>query len=254
VRGLYAVNIMINGLLTDRVVGAVQELLPLRIPKIYLVVSIDGPPALHDEIRGVEGAYRRSAETLSRLLPLRCRRFDAYAGMTVSPFNLGQVESTLTALRGHVPGLNPDAFNATMAHRSSHYYMNSGMELSFQPEAVAEIDRFFSRLRVRSSRSRMERIYRRHSTRYAATGRCPIRCRAADISAFIDPSGRVYPCHIDSECLGSLREHGFSLRAMAQEPLWKRTRERIASGNCSQCWTPCGAMDSLLSQLWRLFV
>jgi MoaA/NifB/PqqE/SkfB family radical SAM enzyme len=252
VRGLYAVNITTNGLLTDRVVSALHDLLQLDIPKIYLVVSIDGTPSLHDAIRGVDDGFVRSTETLRRLLPLRGDRFDAYAGMTVSPINLGQVEATMHALERQVPGLDVGAFSATMAHRSSHYYMNPDMDLAFQPEAIEEIGRFFSRHRIRSSRSRMERIYRRYSVRYAKTGQCPIRCRAADISSFIDPRGFVYPCHIDSECLGSLREHDFSLRTMADTTIWKRTRKRIASGTCRQCWTPCGAMDSLVSQLWRL--
>jgi Fe-coproporphyrin III synthase len=256
--GLYYVHITTNGLATERVVQGVGELLSAGLNRLVVVVSLDGPREIHDRIRGGEGFFDRSVETYRGLRAFvgSGAPFELYAGMTVSHLNLGALDALYQAMRQRIPGFEARELNANLAHRSAHYYRNTQMDLSFQPEAAEEVFAFFEEhLSERDlSRNWLERCYHRYALEFARTGRCPIRCRAADISVHLDPTGLVYPCHVDSNPIGWLQDHGFSLGALATSPAYREAQRRVRAGECSQCWTPCGAYDSLLGQLWRFRV
>jgi MoaA/NifB/PqqE/SkfB family radical SAM enzyme len=252
--GLSLINITTNGLLTERIVSDVGRILDLKPHALCVVVSIDGPRSIHDTIRGSPGAYDRSVETFRRLRLLKHPKLDLYAGMTVSGHNLGHIEACFAGLQQEIPGFAADEFNMNLAHVSAHYYRNLGFDLSFAAAAAKEVLAFFSaHAHGWDTRNLIERVYHRHTAKFVATGHCPIRCRAADISCYVDPEGHVFPCHIDDECLGSLDEHAFSLARLGQSPRFRAARKRVRAGRCAQCWTPCGAYDSLLSQPWRFF-
>src|SRR5919201_370152 len=51
--GLSIVNLSTNGLNTARIVETAKSMLSLGLPRLVLAVSIDGPSAVNDEIRGL---------------------------------------------------------------------------------------------------------------------------------------------------------------------------------------------------------
>ncbi len=257
-RGLYYLHVTTNGLATDATLAAVERLLVLPVHRVVVVVSLDGPRAVHDRVRGGEGFFDRSLATYRGLRAHVGRRpgVELYAGMTLSGENLGALGALHQELEREVPGFLPQELNANLAARSAHYYRNSEMDLSFAPAAAEELAAHFARLRAsrRLSRNRLENAYHRYAKAFARTGRSPVPCRAADVAVHLDPAGTVYPCHIDSTPIGRIQDHGFSLGALAQTPAFEAARERVRAGRCAQCWTPCGAYDSLLAQAWRLWI
>ncbi|MFT7484738.1 MAG: MoaA/NifB/PqqE/SkfB family radical SAM enzyme, partial [Candidatus Paceibacteria bacterium] len=63
--GLRHLAIPTNGLVEETQFGMVEQILA-KCPETFLslAVSIDGPPAIHDSIRGLEGAHERAMASL----------------------------------------------------------------------------------------------------------------------------------------------------------------------------------------------
>ena len=51
----------------DRIVEDVRAIAALGIPRFYLTLSLEGPEALHDRLRGREGTFARMVDTFARL-------------------------------------------------------------------------------------------------------------------------------------------------------------------------------------------
>ncbi len=85
-----------TGQRTERIVAAVDRIARLGVPRFFVTVSVEGPPALHDRLRGREGAFERALTTYAAL---RGRRdVAAFLGLTLSDRNEGALEATFPAL------------------------------------------------------------------------------------------------------------------------------------------------------------
>ncbi len=85
-----------TGQRTERIVPAVARIARLGIPRFFVTVSVEGPPALHDRLRGRAGAFDRMIETYGALR--RLRGVGAFLGLTLSDRNADAVDATLDAL------------------------------------------------------------------------------------------------------------------------------------------------------------
>ena len=63
------VHITTNGLQTEKIVAAIKKIKPTK--RLHLKVSLDGLENIHDEIRGIPGAYQQTLNTLLKLIELR---------------------------------------------------------------------------------------------------------------------------------------------------------------------------------------
>ncbi len=162
-------------------------------------VSIDGPEAVHDRIRGGEGFFSRAVESWRQLKELESTRFRVFPGMTLSQDNMGLIRETAAALSREVPGFSPEDLHINLAEISSHFYGNEGMNTLFRKEALKELHQW--RELVGSRRYTpigiMERAYQRLAGSYLASGKTPVSCRSASVSRFLNPAGDIYPCAID---------------------------------------------------------
>jgi MoaA/NifB/PqqE/SkfB family radical SAM enzyme len=101
---------------------------------VGVTVSIDGLEQIHDEQRGVEGAYARAFETLSRLAKLREKHPEMRlsVGMTITPHNQHQIKKAITTAEYH------DAdFTVRPANVSDVYYRNSEVVGEWDFDALA---------------------------------------------------------------------------------------------------------------------
>ena len=76
--------------------------------------------AVHDEIRGREGAWDNAVATFARLRKLRSGRFDVFLGMTLSNFNEGALFATIDSVRDVIPDIALTEFHVNVAQVSSH--------------------------------------------------------------------------------------------------------------------------------------
>ena len=239
-----------HGQQTDRIVDAAELLAKSRVPRVFITVSLDGPPSVHDRIRGVQGSWDRAVETFLRLRRIQRRGQRVFLGMTLQPDNVDSFDDLVDSVRRHVPDLSPREVHVNLVHESSHYYGNEGVA-KLDPERA---ERAFARIReARADRLRphpvswLEHRYQKLAERWIRTGRSPMPCRAVRSSIFIDSFGEVRPCTIWDRSLGNLRDHDFDLARILDHTEAKDAADGAATGRCPQCWTPCEAYPTLLA-------
>lgn len=217
----------------------------VRGSRLVVTVSIDGPPAVHDRMRGVEGSFARAVESLRTLRTLPGVR--SAAGMTLTSENEQEVGATLAALRREIPGFREADLHLNFAQVSAHYYGNSRDD--FREAGALPPSRLEAWPPSALAQTWLERRYRALLPRFLATRRSPLPCRSLTASVFIGPKGDVHPCITDSRTVGNLRAHNYDLRALLASPSGRELRAAIVRGDCPHCWTPCEAFPTLIDHL-----
>ncbi|MEW6713864.1 MAG: radical SAM protein [Nitrospirota bacterium] len=254
-RDLYLLNFPTNGFQTGEIVTAVDTILQhTGLPRLVVSVSLDGPPELHDDIRGISDCWDHAVQTFSQLRERRSGRFSVYFGHTIQAANIGRFDETLDSCRNRLGHITVDDFHINVAHASEHYYGNIDTVALPGPEhAAEEIERICKgrRQRLFDPIAFIEKRYQRHVRHYVTHGRAKLTCQAAAASCFIDPSGIVYPCSIFDAPLGSLRDNEMDLYRLWRSATRLSTRKTIKNNACPGCWTPCEAYQTLLANLLR---
>jgi MoaA/NifB/PqqE/SkfB family radical SAM enzyme len=252
-RSLYLLNFPTTGWFGDRTVALVDQILRRRVGRLMTTISIDGPPELHDEMRGLSGSWDRAIEALRRLRAKKRRNFQVVAGMTLVAKNASAVEDTIAAIRREVPGFERTDLHLNIGHESTHYFANGGaLAVDARRAVAAAIDAHRTQTRRRAHPVRfLEDRYQAFVGEYYRRHRSPLPCTALSSSCFIDPYWNVYPCSIWDRPLGSLRDHRFDLAGIWNSPPTSEARQNVRAGSCPHCWTPCEAYPTILGNLLK---
>lgn len=213
-----------NGLLPERIERMMSEMRDVAVR-----VSIDAVGEAHDEIRGVEGAYERAMDTVSRLKSLGVT--DLGLAATASERNPGE----LLRVKGVADGLGV-SFIATAAHSSPIFFGAHDSDRPRSEETVAEMRTIMKEeLASRRPRDWARAYYMRGLIDYVRGRPRRLPCGAGVDHFFLDPVGDVYPCNISGVLMGSIREGSF-------EELRRRSADSVvpAVAACGeQCWMVC---------------
>ncbi|MFC1666686.1 radical SAM protein [Candidatus Omnitrophota bacterium] len=252
---LYLLHFPTNGMLTDRTVKIVEDIMPFMThKKLIITVSLDGHEALHDDIRGVQGSYRKSIETFGRLRKIKGA--EVYIGMTLSSYNYLQLDRIFESVKKDCPYLGFRDFHINIVHSSSFQYGNEGQIKPYDPKlATREINNFISRKSFNLNPVLLlECCYLRLIRRYLMEKKTPMPCKAFFSSCYINAEGDVYPCSLYDKKMGNIRDEGSDLKS-----IWENTSNidillQIKEKKCPNCWTPCEAYQSILGNLALLYI
>ena len=189
--GLKSATVATNALHPFRMDNFLEDMAPiLKQRGIYagVHISLDGPPEIHDQMRGVEGAFRSLERTV-----LILRRFkDSGAGIgwgfncVVTSLNARHIKKTeeiAASLGGEI------TFN--LALPKGGFYRGSGAgELNNEGRAVVKpvIEEF-----IRRDNAYYRRFY--ESVLDVLEGRPRRhRCETLEATLYFDPDGSAYPC------------------------------------------------------------
>lgn len=195
------VTLVTTGLLVEAHAEAIARTID------QLVVSIDGPPAVHDKVRGVSAGFERIARGL-RALAGQPRRPATIVRCVVQKANHGCIAETIEA----VADIGADELSFLAADVSSQAFnrpvpwdetRRASVALS-QDEVRALADAIHAAER-RCARSFERRfvtggaawLWRIHDYYRALAGDGPlppVRCRAPWVSAVLEPGGVLRPC------------------------------------------------------------
>lgn len=244
-----------NGLDPSRTAGAATGLLEAA-PRSTVVVklSLDGPPGLHDRLRGVNGAHRRVLESLALLrdLALReprlqvgintvfCGANQRVAGDVIAEVSrLGGVDThTLSLVRGAIPDpalgtVDPEGYLA--AAEALAEALRSGSQPRYR----------FLGARLKAAQDVLQRRIIGETLRRRAR---VVPCHAGRLNLVLDECGGLYPCEDFSLPLGNVRDHGYDVQAVARSPQGRATLAAIERGGC-WCTHECYLMTSILFDL-----
>ena len=234
-----------TGQRTDVILGAVEAMAGLGIPRLYLSCSIEGPPELHARLRGRPDAFENLMATYRGLRAMP--GVEVFLGMTLNDENATQVEATLDAVRAYVPEVGWDDLHLNVYTVSDHYYANAQADVR-APTAVDTAIR--QALRSREGRwdpaHAIEAAYLRLLPEYLRTGRSPLPCQALRANVFVDGAGDVQPCTVYGRTLGSIHEQ--SLYEILDGAEAVAARDVVARDACPGCWSPCEAHPTIVAQ------
>ena len=82
--GCKIINIDTNGILIERIDAFLKKVLKDTRAILVFQISLDGPPPIHDQIRGVRGAAKKTLQTISLLSDYYQKYPSRFNGITVS--------------------------------------------------------------------------------------------------------------------------------------------------------------------------
>lgn len=232
-----------NGWFGDRAVALCERIRRQR-PGVELIVtvSLDGPPAVHDRIRGVDGAFDRALDTFVRLRAVP--GMDAFVGTTLGPESAGHLDALEALLHERVPGFEPRLWHWNWLQVSEHFFNNDDPKLTEWRGDEALLAAQIRRRGVpRSLVDVMELAFLVHLGHVRRGGELRMSCQALRSACFVSPEGDVYPCHVWDRPLGNVRERPFGDIWAAPETL--AARDDAVALRCGGCFTPCEAYPTL---------
>jgi len=236
-----------NGYLSDQIVDNTRRIMKLKPDKLIITVSCDGDEAMNDDIRGVEGGYKRQIETFRRLREIP--GVEAVLGMTLSQKNVDHFPAAFAAAKEQIPDLRYADYHVNIIHEGAYLHNEENhLRAKVETDALADATEDYARLRGFgvSPVNYLERTYLENVRKYLDSGKTPMRCHALRSSCFIDSWGNVFPCTIYDRKLGSLRDVDFDLGAIWRAEETRSVQKEIWEYDCPQCWTPCEAYQSIM--------
>ena len=246
---LAVVDFPTTGQRTDVILSSVERMTKLGIPKLFVTCSIEGPPALHDTLRGREGAFDNMIATYAGLKAMP--GVDTYFGMTLSASNAAHVDETVAAVQDALPSTpNADVdwrdFHFNVYTESGHYYDNVEKGLRPPAELTGVIEKA---LRERAGSWNptdvIEAAYLRLLPEFLETGRSPLPCKALRAGVFVDVTGDVHPCTVYGRPLGNVREQ--ALYDILDGAEARDARSVVEKDACPGCWSPCEANPTIVA-------
>ncbi len=244
-----------NGLNPRRTATAAAGLLEAA-PRSTIVVklSLDGPPELHDRLRGVPGAHARVLESLGLLRDLAARepRLEVGVNTVICAANqetAGEVfdevsrldgvdTHTLSLVRGMIPdpalgAVDPALYRAAAESLARALRQGSQPRYRFFGARLKAAQDVLQRRIIAETLQRQQRI---------------IPCHAGRLNLVLDERGELYPCEEFSLRLGNVRDHGFDVRATMRTT---KAREVLAAITRGECWCTheCYMMTNILFDL-----
>lgn len=240
---LRAKNIRVTLLSTGLLLKRYAEQIATRIDDV--IVSLDGPPHIHDQIRRVPGAFlqlEQGVRAIHKLNP----RYSISARCTIQKSNHGWPSETariahglgLSSISFLAADLTSEAFNRAQPWEAGR---QASVALTIEEVTTLEKDLYtldrdwYGSGFVAESAEKLARIGRHFR---AQLGLCPPeapRCNAPWVSAVVEANGTVRPCFFHPS-IGSLKSHtllqvlnGFE----AQQ--FRATLDVASNAVCSRC-------------------
>jgi len=250
---LYALSMVTNGFLPDRIIELVEAILDLCQPRgiqLSVSVSIDGVGPLHEEIRGVPGGFTRVEQTIAGLQALqKTRPFWLGSAMVLMRQNLHEARRYRDWCLEHnlPPGFQIVGFHDTYVANPENQ-----ARVDFTPDQLDELYRFIAELAgERSLRNTMayywDDVLHMYRDGEARSTPCPFNTD----SFVLDALGDVYYC-LSTEKIGNVFSDG-SVSQIYYHPKNLARRQMMKSQDCVRCNSGCFVGVGLKKDFKRYF-
>jgi len=230
-----------NGFLTDRIVDYMTKVRKFN-KKACISISLDGIGEMHDEIRGIPGAYEKVVNTISELK--KAGIHDIRVGYTASDKNV----SHLAAVYDFAQANNIE-FTMSIVHNAENYFnidtniLNDVDSLERQLNYVIKKE-----LNQLNPRRLFRTYYFKGIINYAKTAKRLLPCCALKNSFFINSSGDIFPCNILETSIGNIKNEDF-------DTIWTSSSQdglRKFCSSCDKCWMVCTVKNSIRKEPFKV--
>lgn len=250
---LYVVHTTTNGFATNHIVDQVKRILTLNIPRFAVSVSIDGFEDFHEEVRGINGSFKRCLETFYELKKLENNNFNVFISYTSSLYNMGKIEQFILNMKEKY-GIEPKYIHMNLYHTSEHYFKNTDKKRTgeYNQRVIEEIRTYRKYKQGNDWKvSFLENRYSKFVEGFVQDGKSPLPCKALNSSCFMDPYGNVFPCLVWAKPLGNIRDFNYDLKRLWQDSNVIKTQKDANALRCPNCWTPCEAYQTIAGNMTK---
>jgi MoaA/NifB/PqqE/SkfB family radical SAM enzyme len=247
------ITLLSSGLLLGRnahaIVGHIDD----------VIVSLDGPPLVHDSIRGVPGAFAMLSSGVGEIRALR-PDFSVSARCTVQRSNFRHLTATMEAARALQ--LNSISFLAadlesTAFQRPNGWSLEKQQEVALDSAGVSVLEAGIEALIARGecggfvleSPDKLRRIVRHFRVHLGEAVPVSPRCNAPWTSAVVEADGSVRPCFFHRP-IGNLNS-GLPLEEILNAPAASAFRDSLNVADnpvCQRCVCSLNWVTPAISQ------
>jgi MoaA/NifB/PqqE/SkfB family radical SAM enzyme len=188
-----------NGFAADLIIERVKAILALT-KNIGVAISIDGIGRIHDQIRGMAGAFDNAVATIKKLKELGLSKFDLKIAFTLNNDNTDQLKKIYQLSQE----LGVD-FTLATVHNSDHYFSIQSNQLTKLDEIMAVLEWLVNQELKQLRPKKWLRAYFTYGLWHFIKYHQRILPDYSGHEAFfMDPSGNIYPSNTSSQGLGQL--------------------------------------------------
>lgn len=219
-------GVQTNGLLPELIRAKIKDILKFY-PHFKIAVSLDGIGDIHDEVRGVKGAYDKAIATIRYAQELGITGITC--GMTLTTGNFDKIKEVAAT----VESLGCE-FSCFLAE-NSEYFGNVGKENRLSRK---QLDIIAEQLKDFNYHYFMDNL----RLQIAGKRRRSLPCYSGYTSYVIDPYGNVHPCILRNESFGNIKDKPLK-SIISQDGAWG-LREKLQG--CT-CWCECEVSSSAVT-------
>lgn len=234
------VDLPTNGYFPETIIEQVEKVVS-ACPQmtVDLQLSIDGPPEVHDAIRGLKNGYARMRQTYLGLLPLRkkYRNFKLKACVVFSHYNQDHMRELFAILERDFSGFDRMVLSVVHGSVTNREALNLDWEKyfafcqEFRNSAYVKPGDWHSlftiALRIAKNDFLKKVLRDRDMSRF---------CRAGQGVIVVNETGKVFPCEPLWETVGDLRQNGYDLNAILRSKEMRTFQEKIKTTCCTCHW------------------
>jgi MoaA/NifB/PqqE/SkfB family radical SAM enzyme len=241
---LRLISIPSNGLDQKRIILNIKKMLDLKI-NIYITFSLDGPPEIHNRIRGIENGYKKTEDTYIKVKELTKNHSNFKIGLetTISDENVDYLIPFIKKLRNH------ELIITIASNAYAYKNMEDKKLLSYcNIEKIKKIIAVASKqYNLTSFEDIIKRVYLKKIPLYLKNPLKLIPCAALKNSVTINSCGKVMPCYpMLGFVIGDLRKCDYNIMNFWHSKKTYSIRKMIKEKKCLNCWTPCEAYQSII--------
>ena len=230
-------NIVIptNCILGNLVVKKTEEILKVcKKSYITINISLDGIGKKQDELRGIEGNFKKTIEAYKKLKKLekKYKNFDVSIHTVISKFNYKNFPEIYDYV---TKKLKPKNYITEIAeNRNELYNMNNNItpSLNQYSSAINFLIKDLIKQQKLNLKQALRLEYYELVKKILKNKKQIIPCYAGIASAQIDPTGEVWFCCVRAETIGNLKDVNYDLMKLWYNKKAKRQRKSISHNEC----------------------
>ncbi|MBU2637749.1 MAG: radical SAM protein [Nanoarchaeota archaeon] len=247
------VGIPTNGQLKGKILSFCNAFLKTyKDVNLSIYLSLDGPPEIHDVIRGKKGAYALVLETYKALVSLKKNKhFRLFLTTTLTNFNINHISKLLDLVKKEFPDIDFHSFEIMRGNpRNQNYASPSLDQLNKIKPFIFESykSHSFYKNKTLSFFVRYMKIYILETyIKILKTKKQPFTCYAPNLHLVLDEKGNVYFCEL-TPAIGNIK--ALNLKNILDSNKAKSIFKSIKARKC-YCVHSCFQQDNIILNIWN---
>ncbi len=233
------INFPISGTLPKLVVEQIKKILAKtkgKKVKVILNISIDGVNKVHDNIRGVKGAFKRAIKTFKELKRLQKKYLNLIIGTytIISKYNTEHIDKIKEFIMNK---LKPDHYGIEIAEKNKEllnikekFVPNKDISIKILDKYIKDINN--SKNSILKFKNFFRRKYYIFVKKTILRNKEIIPCFAGITSIQISPNGKIWQCCTRTDIMGDLREENYDFKKIFFGKKANKIREKIKKEHC----------------------